>query len=103
MSYDYKEGKKRIEEILENEMEIKVNGKLPAGDEFTFDNGYKSWITALFIDIRDSSQIFQDENSEKVAKMIRAFTSEIIEILRESDVLREIGIRGDCVYINIYI
>ena len=30
--------------------------------------------------------------------MIRSFTSEVIEILRKDDLLREIGIRGDCVY-----
>ena len=36
--------------------------------------------------------------TKKVSKMIRAFTSEIIEILRNDDNLREIGIRGDCVY-----
>ena len=50
------------------------------------------------IDIRDSSTLFADENKEKVAKIIRSFTSEIIEVLRDDDNLREIGIRGDCVY-----
>ena len=29
---------------------------------------------------------------------MKSFTSEIIEILRSSDNMREIGIRGDCVY-----
>ena len=35
---------------------------------------------------------------EKLAKVFRSFASEIIEILRDDDNLREIGIRGDCVY-----
>lgn len=99
MSYDYKAGKERIEAILNNKMEIIDKDKLPKGEEFTFDNGYKSWITSIFVDIRDSSTLFQEEDSEKVAKIIRSFTSEIIEIFREEDdLLREIGIRGDCVY-----
>ncbi|EHR9039708.1 adenylate/guanylate cyclase domain-containing protein [Clostridium perfringens] len=99
MSYDYKAGKERIEAILNNKMEIIDKDKLPKGEEFTFDNGYKSWITAIFVDIRDSSTLFQEEDSEKVAKIIRSFTSEIIEIFREEDdLIREIGIRGDCVY-----
>ena len=34
----------------------------------------------------------------KPQKIIRSFTSEIIEILRDDPLLREIGIRGDCVY-----
>lgn len=96
--YDYKAGKKRIEEILDNEMEVINKGELPSDDNFTFTNGYYSWVTALFVDMRDSSTLCADEDKQKVAKVFRAFSSEIIEILRDSDALREIGIRGDCVY-----
>lgn len=99
--YDYKQGKNRIESILDNYMEIEEKNKLPSDDNFTFDNGYLSWITAIFVDIRDSSSLFADEDKEKVAKLIRSFTSELIEILRDDvgdSLVREIGIRGDCVY-----
>lgn len=65
---------------------------------FTYDNGYYSWVSAIFVDIRDSTKLFSDEDKEKVSKIIRCFTSEIIEILRNDDNEREIGIRGDCVY-----
>lgn len=97
-SYDYKNGKSRIEEILNNKIEIVEKEKVPKDENFTFDNGYYSWVSAIFVDIRESSKLFTDEDKEKVAKIIRSFTSEIIEILREDDNLREIGIRGDCVY-----
>ena len=97
-SYDYKEGKKRVEAILDNELEIIEQDKLPVIDKLTFDNAYKSWVSAIFVDIRDSTSLFTEEDKEKVSKIIRSFTSEIIEILRDSDGLREIGIRGDCVY-----
>lgn len=96
--YDYKAGKKRIKDILDNKLEVIEKSKVPSDDEFTFNNGYYSWVTGLFVDIRDSSSLFSDENKEKVSKIIRSFTSEIIEILRSNDNLREIGIRGDCVY-----
>ena len=97
-SYDYKNGKSRIEEILNNETEIKEKEKVPKDDNFTFSNGYYSWVSAIFVDIRESSKLFTDDDKEKVAKIIRSFTSEIIEILKKDDNLREIGIRGDCVY-----
>lgn len=97
-NYDYKKGKERIEEILDNKLEIIEGNKIPKDDSFTFSNGYYGWVTGIFVDIRDSSTLFADENKEKVAKIIRSFTSEIIEILRDDDNLREIGIRGDCVY-----
>lgn len=96
--YDYHKGKERIENILDHEMQVVEQGKLPHDDSFTFSNGYYSWVTAIFVDIRDSSSLFADEDKEKVAKIIRSFTSEVIEILRVDDNLREIGIRGDCVY-----
>ncbi len=97
-NYDYKKGKERIESILDNNLKIIVQNELPKDGSFTFSNGYYSWVTGVFVDIRDSSQLFADDDKEKVAKVIRSFTSEIIEILRNDDNLREIGIRGDCVY-----
>lgn len=98
VTYDYKAGKKRVINILDNELVVKEQNKVPADDDFTFDNGYFSWVSAIFVDIRESSILFCDDDKEKVSKIIRSFTSEIIEILREDDNLREIGIRGDCVY-----
>ena len=95
--YDYKQGKNRVETILDNYMEIEEKDKLPSDDNFTFENGYLSWVTAIFVDIRDSTSLFSN-NDEPTAKLIRAFTSEIIEILRGDENIREIGIRGDCVY-----
>lgn len=97
-SYDYKAGRERIKEILDNNLDVIEQDKVPSDSEFTFDNGYYSWVSSIFVDIRKSSQLFADEDKEKVSKIIRSFTSEIIEILRKDDNLREIGIRGDCVY-----
>lgn len=96
--YDYKAGKKRIDEILDNKLEVINQDKLPLDEEFTFKNGYFSWVTGIFVDIRDSSSIFSKEDKEMVSKIVRSFTSEAIEILRSDDNLRTIGIRGDCVF-----
>lgn len=101
MDYDYKKGKERVEQILDNDIEINDKGNIPNDDNFTFNNGYYAWVTAIFVDIRDSSKLFSKKglnDKEKTAKLVRAFTSEIIEILRDAEYLKEIGIRGDCVY-----
>ena len=97
-TYDYRKGKERIEDILDNELKVIELDEIPTDSAFTFTNGYHSWVSAIFVDVRDSSALFADEDKEKVSKVIRSFTSEIIEILRNDDNLREIGIRGDCVY-----
>lgn len=96
--YDYKAGKKRIKDILDNKLEVIEKDKVPQDNEFTFNNAYSSWVTGIFVDIRESSKLFSEEDKEKMSKIIRSFTSEVIEILRKDDNQREIGIRGDCVY-----
>ena len=97
--YDYIQGKNRVESILDNHMIIEKKKKLPVDGNFTFENGYRTWLTSIFIDIRDSSKLFTSINQEETAKVIRAFISELIEILRDDDgFMLEIGIRGDCVY-----
>lgn len=96
--YDYKAGKQRLEEILDNDMEVVEQDKLPNDDDFTFTNGYYSWVSAIFVDMRDSTKLCANKDKKKLAKVFRSFSSEIIEILRDDDNLREIGIRGDCVY-----
>lgn len=50
-NYDYKKGKERIEEILDNKLEIIEGNKIPKDDSFTFSNGYYGWVTGIFVDI----------------------------------------------------
>ena len=96
--YDYKAGKKRLQKILDGKVEVIEQSRVPSDLEFTFDNGYYSWVSAIFVDIRKSTELFNEKDKVKIARIIRSFTSEIIEILRQGDNLREIGMRGDCVY-----
>lgn len=96
--YDYHEGKKRVVEILDNIPKINDSPKIPGDGGFTFENAHYGWVTAIFVDIRNSTGLFASENKEEVSKIVRSFTSEIIEILRGSDNERSIGIRGDCVF-----
>ncbi len=97
-TYDYRAGRARVEEILNNRTEVIELDNIPNDSQFTYENGYYGWVSAIFVDIRDSTTLFQNSDKVIVSKIIRCFTSEIIEILRGDSNLREIGIRGDCVY-----
>ncbi|MDQ0049894.1 hypothetical protein J2T18_004216 [Paenibacillus polymyxa] len=99
-NYDYKERKKKVEEILDNTDTVNEVDRFPRDDDFTYTNGYKAWAGAIFVDLRDSTTLFSGSNDVDIAKVIRGFTSEIIEILKKDtdNDLKEIGIRGDCVY-----
>lgn len=96
--YDYMKSKSVIEDILCSETKIEDKDKIPASDgEFTYANGIRTWVGALFVDIVNSSELCKTPN-EDTARVFRAFCSEIIAILKEDPNYREIGIRGDCVY-----
>ena len=97
MYYDYKKGKKKIEEILNNNTEIQ-NKNIPKDDNnFTYDNGIRSWIGSI-VDIVGSKKLIEGEKDIVVAKVLRSFTSEIISIMNSTNNARQIGVRGDCVY-----
>lgn len=96
---EYEKSRKRIEDILNSKTKIKEVDSL-SNDEggFTYENGVRTWVGAMFVDIRDSTDYFKNNNQEIVARIMRSFTSEIIRILSKNKSYIQIGIRGDCVY-----
>ena len=98
MSFDYKKSKENIHNILTSKTKVEKRS-IPKNDaEFTYDNGIKSWIGAIFIDIVDSTSLFKNQNEDIISRVIRSFSSEIIDILKSDDNLRKLGLRGDSVY-----
>ena len=97
MSYNYKNSKSNIINILNSDMPITEADTIPSDQEFTYDNGVLSLVSAIFVDIKKSSLLFKDRD-EKLARLLRAFTSELITIFQDFDKHNQIGIRGDCVY-----
>lgn len=96
--YEYKKSKDTIKKILKSPTKIVEKSNIPSSDsEFTYENGIKAWVGALFVDIVNSRKMFKSAN-EDTARIIRSFCSEIISILKDDSNYREIGIRGDCVY-----
>ena len=98
--YDYYKGKNRILEILNSATDTEQSDRIPSESAFSYKNGYYGFVTAVFVDICDSTELFNDSSIKRTtrAKIIRSFTSEVIEILRKDENLRDIGIRGDCVF-----
>jgi len=96
--YNYKNSKANVINILKSPTDIERRDSIPSEDsEFTYENGVICWTSAVFIDIKNSTELFKNHD-EKLARLMRAFTSEIITILQKSENYRQIGIRGDCVY-----
>jgi len=99
MSYDYKQSQRNILKILTSKTIVEQKVSIPMSKEdFSFENGIYAKTSAIFIDIVNSSVLFKRAKPEKLARMIRAFVTELITILKDDPNRREIGIRGDCVY-----
>ena len=92
--YNYKNSKQKIIGILTSKTPIEKKEKIPADVEFTFENGILCWVGAIFIDIENSSSLFNTKD-EKLARLMRAFTSEVITIMQDKSEYSQIGIRGE--------
>ncbi len=98
MSYNREASRDRVKDILSSKTEIVKKDRIPSSDdEFTYANGIKSWVGAIFIDLVGSSDLCKSAD-ETTARIFRAFCSEVIAILKDDTNYRQIGIRGDCVY-----
>lgn len=99
-NYDeFRNCKKRVIDIIHSKTSIKNLDSIPSNEnEFTYENGIKTLVGALFVDIRNSTDYFKENKPETIARVMRAFCSETISILQKDENFRQIGIRGDCVY-----
>ena len=71
--------------------------RIPPDKLLTLSNGYTQRISAIFVDIRNSTELFAEEDRDMVTRIVRSFVSETIRIMKNDD-SAEIGVRGDCVY-----
>lgn len=98
-AYDHLASYARIDEIFaapaSNYEEV---DNLPDPEALTFTNGFYASCTALFIDIRESSKLPSTYNGPVIAKIYRAFISEIVAIFNSDFYVREINIVGNCVW-----
>lgn len=99
-TYDVEKSAERMDDILDaNDNDYIDNGNdIPTRDKLTYKNGYYVDVTALFIDIVDSSKLTDGHKRPTLAKMYRAFLSECVAIMNSWEMCKEININGDCVW-----
>ena len=95
--YNFRDSKSNIINILKSQTPIEKKNAIPVDSAFTYENGILTWVSAIFVDIENSTKLFNTKN-EKLARLMRAFTSEVICIFQDNKNYNQIGIRGDCVY-----
>lgn len=98
-TYSYLSSFARLDDILtqsqSNYEEVK---ELPDRDRLTYSNGFYAYCSALFVDIRDSSKLPDVYRRPALAKLYRAYISEMVAIMNGDERAREINIVGDGVW-----
>lgn len=97
--YDYVASGTRIDDILnQGAGQFQETDSLPSRSDLTYTNGFYANCSALFVDIRDSSGLTSHYKRPALAKLYRAFISEMVAILNSDLLVREVNIVGDCVW-----
>lgn len=97
--YNYLASFARIDQQLDTSTgEFTESSSLPDRQRLTFDNGFYAYCTALFVDVRDSSELPNHYQRPRLARIYRAFISEVVAILNGHSAVREVNIVGDCVW-----
>lgn len=97
--YNWETSAQRIKDILNQPAgQFDETEALPDRDKLTYTNGFYGRCTALFIDIRSSSELPKKHKRPTLAKIYRAFISEMVAVLNSHPNVREVNIVGDCVW-----
>ena len=99
-SYDYITGKKRIVELIDRSNEQKILDSIPSDTKIAFNDGYNMPITAIYVTIKNSGKIFNESRQLAMMKLIKAFTSETLNILGQSSSgqIMDVGMNGTSIY-----
>lgn len=96
-AYEHVRSDERIQEILDSAETFDELDDIPGRDRLTYSNGVYVNCTALFIDIRGSSELANAHTRPVMGKLYRSYLSECVAVMNGDARCREIFINGDCV------
>lgn len=98
-AFNFDASLKRIDSILNDSTTYEEADDIPELDDLTFNNGKYVKCSAVFIDLRGSTDLIktQGKKSRSLARIYRAYISEIVAIVNSFKTCKEINIVGDCV------
>jgi class 3 adenylate cyclase len=95
-TYDHIASASRIRAILnQSDIDYSEKDSLPDRDKLTYSNGFYSYCSALFVDIRGSSKLPSKYRRPTLARLYRSYVSEVVAIMNSDPYCREVNIVGD--------
>ncbi|MQY26093.1 adenylate/guanylate cyclase domain-containing protein [Nocardia aurantia] len=97
--YNFISSYNRINKILDSsDNDYQESDSLPKREKLTFDNGFYANCTAMFVDIRGSSKLPEKHRRPRLAKLYRAYISELVAVMDGCNECVEVNIVGDGVW-----
>lgn len=97
--YDIDQSSQRMDQILSvSNVNFSDSSTIPLRQSLSYTNGFYVNVTALFIDIVDSSNMTEAHKRPVIAKIYRCFISECTALMNALSICKEISIHGDCVW-----
>lgn len=98
VNYEFIKSFDRIEnKIASSDNSFPERDDIPPRTDLTFSNGFYVNCTTLYIDIRNSSDLPNHHTRPKLAKLYRAYISEVIAVIVGDGNCAEVIVEGDCV------
>jgi len=98
IEYNLENSVERIDGIIStNDYSYEEVDNVPSRDRLTFNNGFYANCSALFVDIRKSSELPTKHTRPKLAKLYRTYISEVVAVINGNPKCAEIDVVGDCV------
>ena len=99
-AYEFAKSRDRVKEILDaRDTSYEEVETIPSRDRLTFTNGfYVTKTSALFVDIRSSSELPNKYKRPTLAKIYRSYISELTAVINGNSDCAEINIHGDSVW-----
>ena len=80
--YDFSASFDRLQDILDSAETFESVDTVPNSDTLSYSNGYYFKCYAIFIDIRDSSTLPTKYQKRTLAKIYRAYISEVVALFQ---------------------
>ncbi|MCQ2079434.1 MAG: hypothetical protein MJZ38_05215 [archaeon] len=87
----------RVEDILGSPMKVEKTHEVPGNIGTSHNRAYDVTLGAVFVDMRDSAELFSGNNRELVAKIAKTFDGTMLRMLRAKNCV-EMGVRGNTVF-----
>ncbi|MDD4976475.1 MAG: adenylate/guanylate cyclase domain-containing protein [Bacteriovorax sp.] len=97
-TYNFIDSFDRIQEIIDSSSNFNQVSEIPNSDTLSYTNGYYLNCYSIFLDIMDSSKLSERYQKQTLAKIFRAYISEVVALLQSSNNCIDVNIVGNSVW-----